>query len=131
MIRLRRVEEKKKLYHGFHLHENDWYGVDTETGAFVASTGAEAYGFLSVYFLEGETWTPVWLDNEETLFEFEGVPPIDTKNKMSFNKWLSTEIGISPEEYDENYSGHAAQQLEDEYDSYYYDGLPKAVYTRL
>lgn len=46
---------------------------------------------------------------------------------MSFVKWLEKEQGISWNEYDNNYSGMQAKQIEEEYLSYYYDDLPQFV----
>lgn len=42
--------------------------------------------------------------------------------KMSFNEWLESELGVTPEYFDENYSGN--QECE-EYNNYLYDGLPR------
>ncbi len=40
-------------------------------------------------------------------------------------EWLEEEQGITPEEWDENYSDEMAKQIEEEYESYFYDGLPQ------
>lgn len=51
----------------------------------------------------------------------------DDKDKMPFNKWLWEELGIDLNYYDNNYSGSMAKQIEEEYDSYCYNGLPQFV----
>ena len=37
---------------------------------------------------------------------------------MSFNKWLREVIGVTPEEFDNNYDGQMADELYEEYDQY-------------
>ena len=43
---------------------------------------------------------------------------------MSFVEWIEDQ-GIDWNDWDENYSGQMAMQIEEEYDCYLYDGLPK------
>ena len=60
-----------------------------------------------------------WVDIEATEFHVENVPVIDYKNKLFFDKWLEKQGDDWAEDY--------TQELEKEYESYYYDGLPKFV----
>ena len=114
-------------YHGFTLKEGFWYGTDTETGNPIATSGWESNGAVAIYCLIEGKWKMEWWDIEETDFQLENVPEINTEDKMSFVKWLEKEQGIDWNDWDENYSGQMARQIEEEYDSYYYDGLPRFV----
>ena len=111
-------------YHGFTLKEGFWYGTDTETGNPIATSGWENNGAVAIYSLVEGKWKMEWWDIEETDFQLENIPEINTEDKMSFVKWLEKEQGIDWNDWDENYSGQMARQIEEEYDTYYYD-LPK------
>ena len=112
-------------YHGFTLKEGFWYGTDTETGNYIAASGWENNGAVAIYSLIEGKWKMEWWDIEETDFQLENVPEINTEGKMSFVEWLKDEQGIDWNDWDENYSGQMAMQIEGEYDCYLYDGLPK------
>ena len=112
-------------YHGFTLKEGFWYGTDTETGNYIATSGWESNGAVAIYCLIEGKWKMEWWDIEETDFQLENVPEINTDGKMSFVEWLEEEQGINWNDWDENYSGHMARQIEEEYESYLHDGLPK------
>ena len=111
-------------YHGFTLKEGFWYGTDTETGNPIATSGWESNGAVAIYSIIEGKWKMEWWDIEETDFQLENIPEINTEDKMSFVKWLEKEQGIDWNDWDENYSGQMARQIEEEYDTYYYD-LPK------
>lgn len=49
-----------------------------------------------------------WVDAESD-FQFENVQKISKDGKMSFLEWLEEEQGITPEEWDENYSDEMAK----------------------
>ena len=112
-------------YHGFTLKEGFWYGTDTETSNPIATSGWESNGSVAIYSLIEGKWKMEWLDIEETDFVLENIPQINTEDKMSFVEWLEEEHGIDWNDWDENYSGQMAMQIEEEYDCYLYDGLPK------
>ena len=114
-------------YHGFTLKEGFWYGTDTETGCYIATSGWECNGAVAIYFLTQGKWEMSWIDIEETDFVLENIPEVNTEGKMSFVEWLEEEQGIDWNDWDNNYSGLMEKQIEEEYDSYYYDGLPKFV----
>ena len=114
-------------YHGFTLKNGFWYGTDTETGNYIATSGWECNSAVAIYSLIEGTWKMEWWDIEETDFSLENIPEVNTEGKMSFVKWLEEEQGIDWNDWDENYSGQMARQIEEEYDSYYYDGLPRFV----
>lgn len=80
-----------------------------------------------MYFLTEGNWKMEWIDIEETDFQIENIPEINTEDKLSFVKWLEEEQGIYWNDWDENYSGQMAKQIEEDYDLYYYDGLPRFV----
>jgi len=61
-----------------------------------------------VFFLENEKWVMHWVDAESD-FQFENVQKISKDGKMSFLEWLEEEQGITPEEWDENYSDEMAK----------------------
>ena len=124
MLKLKRADYQG-TFHGFTLKEGFWYGTDTETGSYIAASGWECDGAVAIYFLTEGKWKMEWIDIEETDFQLENIPKVNTNNKMSFVKWLEEEQGIDWNDWDENYSGQMAKQIEEEYDSYYYDGLPK------
>ena len=112
-------------YHGFTLKEGFWYGTDTETGNPIATSGWENNGSVAIYSLIEGKWKMEWWDIEETDFVLENIPQINTEDKMSFVEWLEEEQGIDWNDWDENYSGLMARQIEEEYESYLHDGLPK------
>lgn len=111
-------------YHGFKLKEGFWYGINTETGNYIASSGWECGGNLAVYELEEGKWNMGWYDTDEG-FELSNIPNYDTTGKMEFVEWLDQELGISEQYFDNNYSGSALEQVYQEYDNYVYDGLPQ------
>lgn len=106
--------------------------MDTETNKYIATSGWETSGNVSLYFLDqiSGKWEMYWIDSDAD-FQFSNLPEISTNDKMSFYKWLEEIQGITPEEWDENYNGEMAKQIEDEYGSYFYDGLPQFVYKNL
>lgn len=126
MLKLKRADYNGN-FHGFTLKEGFWYGTDTATNQFVATSGWECNRAVAMYFLTEGNWKMEWIDIEETDFQLENIPKISTDNKMSFVKWLEKEREITWNEWDENYSGQMARQIEEEYDSYFYDGLPQFV----
>lgn len=68
-----------------------------------------------------------WLDIEETDFQLENLPNVETEGKLSFVDWLEDCYGMTWAEYDINCPETETAQIEEEYESYYYDGLPKFV----
>ena len=124
MLKLKRADYHGN-YHGFTLKEGFWYGKDTETETLIATSGWEGNGAVAIYSLTQGKWEMEWWDIEETDFQLENVPEINTDGKMSFVEWLEEEQGIDWNDYDENYSELMARQIEEEYDYYLYDGLPK------
>lgn len=117
-------EFEKAVYYGFTLKKDYWYGVDTETGRYIATSGWENNGYVAIYFNNGNLWDIEWIDIEETEFTLENLPEVCTKGKMSFPEWLRETYDISWSEYDE-YPTPYIIQIDDEYSSYLYDGLPK------
>ena len=112
-------------FHGFTLKEGFWYGTDTETGNYIATSGWESNGAVAIYYLIEGDWKMEWWDFEETDFQFENIPEVNTEGKMSFVEWLEKGKGIDWNDWDQNYSGLIATQIEEEYDYYLYDGLPR------
>ena len=128
MLKLKRADYSGQ-YHSFTLKEGYYYGTDTETGNLIATSGWECNGAVAIYSLiEGEgKWEMSWWDIEETDFHLDNIPEVNTEGKLSFVEWLEEEQGIDWNDWDENYSGQMTRQIEEEYDSYYYDGLPQFV----
>ena len=124
MLKLKRADYHGN-YHGFTLKEGFWYGKDTETETLIATSGWEGNGAVAIYSLTQGKWEMEWWDIEETDFQLENIPEINTEGKMSFVEWLEEEQGIDWNDYDENYSELMARQIEEEYDYYLYDGLPR------
>lgn len=118
-------------YHGFNLKEGYFYGTDTTTGNYIATSGWECNGAVAIYFLTDGKWEMSWVNIEETEFHLENIPEVNTESKLSFVTWLQEELGIDWNDWDENYSGQMAKQIEEEYDSYYYNGLPQFVIKQL
>lgn len=125
MLKLKRADYNGN-YHGFALKEGFWYGIDTNTNQYIATSGWESYGAVAIYYLTASGWEMSWVDIEED-FELDNIPEVNTEGKMAFVKWLEEEQGIDWNDWDENYSGQMAKQIEEGYDSYYYDGLPQFV----
>ena len=124
MLKLKRADYPG-TFHGFTLKEGFWYGTDTETGNYIATSGWENNGAVAIYSLVEGKWKMEWWDIEETDFQLENIPEVNTEGKMSFVEWLEEEQGIDWNDYDNNYSELMARQIEEEYDYYLYDGLPK------
>lgn len=128
MLKLRMMEEfEKAIYHGFTLQKGFWYGVDTETGKYIATSGWECNGYVAVYFKNESSWDMEWVDVEAD-FDLENIPEVNQDDKMSFNEWLGEVIGVTPEYFDNNYDGDEEYK---EYNSYLYDGLPEFVINYL
>ena len=125
MLKLKRADYDGN-YHGFTLKEGYWYGIDAETGKYIATSGWESSGAVAIYFQESDGWKMSWIDIEED-FEIANIPEVNADDKLSFVEWLEEVQGIDWNDWEENYSGQMARQIEEEYDSYYYDGLPRFV----
>lgn len=128
MLKLKRADYAGN-YHGFTLKEGYYYGTDTESGTLIATSGWECAGNLCVYFLNSETnkWAKEWVGIEENDFDINPLPEFNPVGKMSFFEWLKQEYSVTPEEWDESYSGFVAAQIEEQYDKYFYDGLPRFI----
>lgn len=125
MLKLKMMNEfDKAIYHGFTLQKGFWYGVDTETGKYIAASGWESDGNTAVYFKEGNSWIMRWIDVDSE-FYLENIPRIDIGGKMSFTDWLEVIKGITPEEFDEFYNWD--EEYKEYNNSYLYDGLPQFV----
>lgn len=121
------------VFHGFTLKEGFYYGIDTETGDYIATSGWEdGFGNVAIYFLEDKNWKMYWISIDSD-FKVENLPEFSTddKDKMPFNKWLWEELSIDSNYYDNNYSELMLKQIEGEYRAYYYDGLPQFVIHNL
>ena len=117
-------------YHGFVLKEGYFYGTDL-AGNYIATSGWECNGSVAIYTLANGKWEMAWVDIEGTVFHLENLPKVNTEGKMSFVKWLEEEMGIDWNDWDENYSGQMAREIEEEYDRYYYDGLPRFAISHI
>lgn len=127
MLKLRYADYEGN-WQGFQLQKGFWYGTDTETGRDIATSGFECNGYVKIYELHNGNWKPDWYNIEEEEFCIENVPDIPDGGELCFADWLEQEIGIMFEEYDENYSD---DELEKEFLSYRYDGLPMFVINNL
>lgn len=127
MLKLRKlVDFETAQYHGFTLKEGFWYGVNTETGNPIATSTWECNGCVSIYELQDGKWDYDWYNIEVTEFQLENIPLPNTKGKLPFHRWLKEEQGIEWEDWTTNYCGTMAEQIEEEYDYYYYE-LPQFV----
>ena len=87
MLKLKKADYPGN-FHGFTLKEGYWYGQDTETGNYIATSGWENNEAVAIYSLIEGKWKMSWLDIEETDFQLENVPKFNTEGKMSFVEWL-------------------------------------------
>lgn len=126
MLRLKYADYEGN-YCGFTLKKGYWYGIKTETNQPIATSGWEAHGSVSIYTLINGKWKPDWYPIEDTDFQVSNIPEVNTEGKLTFPVWLEDVQGIAWNDWDENYFGQIAKQIEEEYDSYYYDGLPQFV----
>lgn len=55
MIKLDRTNTNRE-WNEFKLKSGFWYGTDTESGQYVATSGWEAVGCLAVYYLREDGW---------------------------------------------------------------------------
>ena len=125
MLKLKMMSEFEKAgYHGFTLKKGYCYGVDTETGNYIATSGWESNGYVAIYFKRGNSWDMEWIPIAETDFELENIPRVNKEDKMPFRQWVEKELGITWEYFDNNYDGNKEYE---EYEEYLYDGLPKFV----
>lgn len=125
MLKLKRADYPG-TYHGFTLKEGYYYGMDTENSRPLGTSGWESNNCVYIYTLTEGKWIGEWYDIEDTDFEVSNYPEPVTEGKLSFNDWLEFD-GIDPNDFDENYSAQMARELEESYNDYYYDGLPKFV----
>lgn len=125
MLKLKRADYAGN-YHGFTLKEGFWYGVDTDTNQYIATSGWECYGNVAMYYCINGNWELEWIDVDED-FLIENLPEVNTEDKLSFVEWLEEERGIDWSYYDNNYSEVSTREMEEEYDYYFYDGLPRFV----
>lgn len=124
MLKLRRMDEfETAKYHGFTLQNGFWYGVDTETGKYIATSGWECNGYVAIYFKSESSWDMEWVEVEAD-FSLENIPKVNRDGKMPFDEWLEKVVGVTAEYFDNNYNGNEEYE---EYDSYLYDGLPQFV----
>lgn len=124
MLRLKCADDQG-TYYGFTLKNGFWYGINTETQNFVATSGWECNGNVAIYELIDGKWQMFWYDiTEPKMFEISNIPEYSTKGKMSFIEWLETELGIEWNEFDEYYDGKEEYR---QYDKYLYDGLPNFI----
>lgn len=117
-------------YHGFNLKPGFYYGQDTETGCYIATSGWECNENVYIYFLKDGKWEAEWVDILEK-FQISNVPEIDTKDKMDFYEWLKEDQGITWEYFDNNYGHIVSDEMMMKYDRYLYDGLPEFVILRM
>lgn len=126
MLKLKEMTDFETAnYYGFTLKEGFWYGVNTKTGNPIATSTWECNGCVSIYELQDGKWEMDWYNIEETNFDIENIPTPNKEGKLSFAEWLDEEYGITIDEWS-SYGEIQAEQIEDEYDYYYYE-LPKFV----
>lgn len=126
MLKLKEMTDfETAKYYGFTLKEGFWYGVNTETGNPIATSTWECNGCVSIYELQDGKWEMDWYNIEETNFDIENIPTPNKEGKLSFAEWLDEEYGITIDEWS-SYGEIQNEQIEDEYDYYYYE-LPKFV----
>lgn len=127
MLKLKKMADFESAnYHGFTLKNGFWYGVNTETGNPIATSTWESNGCLSIYEKVNSEWEMDWYNIEETNFDIENIPTPNTEGKLPFHRWMKEEQGIEWEDWTTNYCGTMAEQIEEEYDYYYYE-LPQFV----
>ena len=129
MIKLEKNRTYKE-WNGFNMKEGFWYGTDTETGQYVATSGWEAVGCLAVYYLSGDSWKLEWLPIEDTDFDLNpaDLPKIKTGGKLPFKEWLENETGFSYHQWEDLLDGSIqGEEIEEEYQRYLCDDLPKFI----
>lgn len=127
MLKLKRMSEFRRAeYHGFTLRPDYWYGVDTKTGKYIATSGWEFNRNVAIYFKSGKNWDMDWVSIDDEEFELENIPIINTSGKMNFQEYLREKIGISYHEYDENCGDN--DEAWEEYQSYLHDDWPRFVW---
>lgn len=131
MYNLQYANEDKD-YYGFGVKKGFWYGEDTESGKKIATSGWEISDNVAMYFLEKEenieSWNMYWIDNSQNFkLDMENFPKVNIAEKMSFSTWLEEVQGITYEDYDENYSGKAEDNLLLLYTAYYTNNTPRFI----
>lgn len=87
MLKLKRADYDG-TYHGFTLKEGYYYGINTETGNPIATSGWECAGNLCLYSLNDGKWEKEWVGIEENDFDISPLPDFSPVGKMSFLEWL-------------------------------------------
>ena len=125
-----RLAETDTVYFGFYVRKGFFYGVDTEADQpIVISRAFEQRGFLCPWIFTGIQWGSKWIKESDDCSEFmvSGLTDvIDVRKKMSFFEWLKNEKDISQIEwvkYFEKYD--SGNQLAEEYEQYFFNGLPR------
>ena len=124
MLNLKYTDYNGK-YYGFNLKKGHFYGEDIVTHQKIAATGWECDGNVAVYYLEESKWVLHWID-PIYISEIENLPDFET-GKLSFSEWLKKEKGISWEEYNNEPDLDLVEEIDQEYDCYFYDGLPEFI----
>lgn len=124
MLKLKEMKDFENAnYYGFTLKKGFFYGVEESTNTPVAASGWYNNDAVAVYFLENGKWELAWIDPEDIIVEgVEKVSP--ASDKMPFKEWLEDVQGIDWVDYDNNFSGSAATQIENEYEDYLYNNAP-------
>lgn len=87
-------------------------------------------GCLAVYYLSGDSWKLEWLSVEDTDFDLNpaDLPKIKTDGKLPFKEWLKNENGFSYHQWEDLLDGSIqGEEIEEEYQRYLYDDLPKFI----
>lgn len=111
-------------YHGFTIKKGHFYGEDTETQQKVVATGWEVEGNVALYCLEKKKWVLHWID-PLYISKVENLPDFET-GKLSFPEWLKKE-GIPWEEYENELDLDSIEEIDQDYEYYFYEGLPNFV----
>lgn len=125
MLKLKEMKEfESAKYYGFTLKNGFWYGINTETGNLVATSGWEVNNGLAVYELIDGEWILDWWEIEKYNFSLELPECPDLNGKMSFKDWVEEVEGVDYDYYDNNYGN--TDDIEEAYRWYLYE-LPKFV----
>lgn len=85
---------------------------------------------MAVYYLREDGWELEWLPLEDTDFDLNpaDIPKVKTAGKLTFKEWLENKTGFSYQQWEDLLDGSIqGEEIEEEYQRYLYDDLPKFI----
>ena len=118
-------------FHGFTVQPGFWYGKDLASGENVALTAdGNFYHYIeSDAEMSWQEFDPTWYDEKEDIdvdptILADGYQAPDFSSKKPFEQWLEEDYGISAQDFQKFFYGELAENVQEQYDYYQYNGFP-------